>query len=371
MKALILSCNTGGGHNSVARAIQEAVIEHGGSCCTIDALSFFSPRASKFISDCHTKLYRNHSKVFNTGYGIAEKHRLPRSSRLDRLMRPAAKRLQEYVELNDFDCLICPHVFSGMLVTELLNLYPNPNIKTCFVATDYTCSPLVEKCLCDFYFVPSEEVAKEFVEAGIPEQFIVCTDGIPVKSEFFNHTEKAKAKLAQGIPPSAPHVLMMFGSMGCGPMEELTRLTAEKLPEKAHVTVICGTNRRLYRKLSTAWEGTPRVHICKYAKNVPALMDSADLFITKPGGISTAEAAAKGLPMLLIDAVSVLEKYNLRHFCAAGGAVSAEDAPSAAELCARLLSDGEKLSEMSCKIKSRSNAAHNIYHSLEGLLAKE
>lgn len=371
MKALILSCNTGGGHNSVAKAVQEAIIQNGGSCCTIDALSFFSRRASKFISSCHTRLYRSHARVFNSGYGYAEKRRSSTSTRFNRLLGPAAKRLNEYVELNEFDCLICPHVFSGMLVTELLNAYLYPNIKTCFIATDYTCSPLAEKCLCDLYFVPSEAVADEFKAVGISEDRLVCTGGIPVKSEFYQTPSKAREKLAHGIPPTVPHALIMFGSMGCGPINELTDNIAACMPEKAHVTVICGTNRRLYRRLSRKWADFPRIHICKYAKNVSALMDSADLFITKPGGISTAEAAAKGLPMLFLNAVPGIEKYNLFHFCGTGGAIAAEDAASAAELCTALLKDGEKLKEMSACIKSTCMPAQKIYASLQTLFIRE
>ena len=40
MKVLILSCNTGGGHNSAAKAIKEAFDERGHYCCVMDALSF-------------------------------------------------------------------------------------------------------------------------------------------------------------------------------------------------------------------------------------------------------------------------------------------------------------------------------------------
>ena len=57
MRTLILSCNTGEGHNSCAKAIQETYAAHGETCDIVDALQFISKRASQFISDWHSRIY--------------------------------------------------------------------------------------------------------------------------------------------------------------------------------------------------------------------------------------------------------------------------------------------------------------------------
>ena len=49
MRVLILTCNTGGGHNACAKAIQEVFVENGHSCETADAISFVSEKLSKFM----------------------------------------------------------------------------------------------------------------------------------------------------------------------------------------------------------------------------------------------------------------------------------------------------------------------------------
>ena len=54
MRTLIMSCNTGAGHNSCAKAIQEVYQERGELCDIVDALQFISPHASRFISNWHT-----------------------------------------------------------------------------------------------------------------------------------------------------------------------------------------------------------------------------------------------------------------------------------------------------------------------------
>ena len=57
MKGLILTCNTGGGHNSTAEAIREQFTANGDVCDVADALEFVSEKFSNFISDWHSRIY--------------------------------------------------------------------------------------------------------------------------------------------------------------------------------------------------------------------------------------------------------------------------------------------------------------------------
>lgn len=77
MKALILSCNTGQGHNSCSAAIKECFEAHGTVCDVTDALGFISQGVSKFISKGHVFVYRHMPwlflpwlPVFRTARGI-------------------------------------------------------------------------------------------------------------------------------------------------------------------------------------------------------------------------------------------------------------------------------------------------------------
>ena len=60
MKVLILSCNTGGGHNSAAKAIKEAFDERGHYCCVMDALSFGGQKASDLVCDTYIEMVKKH-----------------------------------------------------------------------------------------------------------------------------------------------------------------------------------------------------------------------------------------------------------------------------------------------------------------------
>ena len=68
MQTLILSCNTGAGHNSCAQAVQEAYHSRGEICNITDSLQFISEKASTFISNLHTRIYRHAPRLFDAGY---------------------------------------------------------------------------------------------------------------------------------------------------------------------------------------------------------------------------------------------------------------------------------------------------------------
>ena len=88
------------------------------------------------------------------------------------------------------------------------------------------------------------------------------------------------------------------------------------------------------------------------------MMASADIYVTKPGGISTTEAMARGLPMVLVDAVAGCEDYNMRYFQNMGAAVASKDPATLAALCLDLVADTDRRAEMSRSLREhRKNGA--------------
>ena len=72
MRVLILTCNTGGGHNAVAAALRDSLHRCGASCDVMDGLGFISKKASKFVSKWHTRFYRRYPRLYKAGYMSAE-----------------------------------------------------------------------------------------------------------------------------------------------------------------------------------------------------------------------------------------------------------------------------------------------------------
>ena len=95
MKILILSCNTGEGHNSCARAISEELERKGDWGYIADGLAFLSTGTSKFVSGWHTRLYRYFPRLYGKGYEYAEKHpmNIKKHTAAYRMIRRGARRL--------------------------------------------------------------------------------------------------------------------------------------------------------------------------------------------------------------------------------------------------------------------------------------
>jgi len=122
MRVLILSCDTGGGHNACARAIQEAFLECGCHCDVADSVQFVSEKLSKFMSWGHTTMYRHIPGLFRFGYGFAEKHpaMLDDDAAVYKLLTGGTEQLHAYIQEGKYDSVICSHVFSGLLLRQTL-----------------------------------------------------------------------------------------------------------------------------------------------------------------------------------------------------------------------------------------------------------
>lgn len=346
MRLLILSCNTGEGHNSAARALKECFEKQGHICEIKDALAFWSPEKSKLISKGHIFIYRKMPKLFGVSYRFEENHPPKNGSEslMYELVIRGCEELDGYLSSADFDAVICTHVFSAMMMTELKKRR-KCSLKSYFIATDYTCSPGVGQTSMDAYFIPHRALISEFVQNGIPQTRIVPS-GIPVRSDFYQHTDKAEAKKALSLDKYGKAVLLMCGSMGCGPIKTLSEYLPQQLPSDAVLVVICGSNVKLYKSL-TKHSQPENVRIVGFTKRMPLYMDAADLILTKPGGLSSTEAAVKALPMIFIDAVPGCETRNYEFFLKNGCADMPETEMQICDDVCDCLENPERLKEMS------------------------
>ena len=94
MRLLILSCNTGEGHNSTAKAIIQAAESDGAVCEMKDALSYWPAGTNSFICGGHVFLYRNAPELFGSCES-PESARLAVRTNLFLVKRIAAEAVRE------------------------------------------------------------------------------------------------------------------------------------------------------------------------------------------------------------------------------------------------------------------------------------
>ncbi len=340
MHILLLSANTGEGHNSTAKALVEVFQQQGHSCHILDALSYLSTGFSKLICNSHNRIYRYLPKLFDAGYGMMEKIS-PYSEELSpiyEILRLGTGKLYRRLQAEDYDAVICTHPFSGVMLTEVRNVY-GLNVPSFFVSTDYTCAPTVEMCQLDGFFIPHPELSGEFTKAGLPRRKLIPT-GIPVRQSFYQRQEAVGLRGKLGLPQQSCVILLMTGSMGCGPVEKIAKSLCAQLPQNAYVVAICGNNEKLRESLLQLQ--LPRLRVLGFTTQISDYMDAADMIITKPGGLSSTEAANKHLPMVFINAVGGCESRNFDFFLDRGMALGSTVAEEVVRQAVSLVEDGEK-----------------------------
>lgn len=349
MKILILSCNTGGGHNSAAAAIKEYFDTREIYCEIQDALAFDSRLKSDIISKGHIMLYKKAPGLFGAGYRFAEKHasKSEDESLTYSIMKRGTEKLYAYLNENSFEAVLCTHVFACMLMTEVKKCY-NLSVRSYFIATDYAAYPGIEEVKADAFFIAHKYLIPDYLNYGIDEQLLIPT-GLPIKRAFYKSLSKERARDFLGLSQDKRIILLMCGSMACGPAYKLGNALLKKLPENAKLVVVCGSNEKLENKFEKLenkldkFSSDMDLRVVGFTKQMNIYMDACDVVMTKPGGLSSTESAAKALPMVLMNVAVGCETRNLDFFLNNGFAVSAETLEGLADEAIALLEDEERM----------------------------
>ena len=96
-----------------------------------------------------------------------------------------------------------------------------------------------------------------------------------------------------------------------------------------------------------ARRGTGDIKVFPYVENTDELMEASDVIITKAGGLTTAEALVKKLPVLIVSPIPGHERMNTDYLVGEGAAIELEDFSKAPEEINRLFDSKSVLDEMS------------------------
>lgn len=315
MEALILSCGTGGGHNAAGRAIEEELLRLGHKAVMLNPYNLAGEKLPRRVDGAYIKLATDAPGAFGLMYSLGEAvRRLPGSSPVYWANGLMAQRMQEYLEAHNYDVVIMPHLFPAEILTFLKRRAKRVP-KTVFIATDYSCIPFTEETDCDRYVIPSDLLKDDFIRRGIPEEKLLPL-GIPVSRDFSRALSQAEAKAFLSLEPELKYILLSGGSMGAGSMAQTVKRLSEDLKKQPGwgLIVICGSNNRLYGQLSELYSSSSRIKLVKRTPYMAWYLKACDVFITKPGGLSSTEAAVSGVPIIHVSPIPGCESINMRFF---------------------------------------------------------
>jgi 1,2-diacylglycerol 3-beta-galactosyltransferase len=217
--------------------------------------------------------------------------------------------------------------------------------------------------------VPTEAARQQAVRYGMaPERVDVV--GQPVSLKFATEGgAKADLRRRLNIDVERPGVLIVGGGDGIGPLYEIARAVATRVPN-AQLLIVTGTNRSLKRKLEgTMWEIPTRVF--GFVDNMPELMRASDLLITKAGPGTLAEAWTAGLPVVISSYIPGQEKGNVDYVLENKAGAYATDPVEIAEIVREWLWEGSDAFQQevaNAAALARPGAVLDIAERLYGLL---
>jgi len=310
-RVLFLSAAVGAGHARAAEALENAFLEAFPTRLKskiVDTFRYTNPLLSKVVVNTYIEIIKITPAVYRYLYQRAE--RMNNSSEFNKLLNNMlATRLKTLIIDFRPDLIICTHAFPCGVVSVLKNK-TGLRIPVVSVITDFTIHNFWVHHNIDLYVVADEELKSYLVNKGI-EAEKVCVTGIPISPKFAEKHDRNELQKILGLRADLPTIMVMGGGLGFGPVGGVVK-ELNKLSIPLQVIVVVGKNRTLLKKLEeAARQAAFPLKVLGYVNNIHEIMEVSDLLITKPGGLTSAEALSKQLPLIIINPIPGQEEKNL------------------------------------------------------------
>lgn len=351
------------------RAMQEVLSSAGHTAEFMDVMMLSGKKTSRAVGGAYIGLSRHFPNIFGglykAGKLVTSKNRKSPVYYANCLL---VNRLYDYIFRNRYDAIVMPHLFPAEMITGIYKRMPNVKMPlTVAIATDYTCIPFWEETACDYYVIPHEELTEEFVNAGIRRDKI-RTYGIPVSQEYSKNFDKKSLRIKAGIPQDAIVYMIAGGSMGYDKMNRFSIEFAERISSNEYCIITCGSNKEMYSYLKRRLCRYKNVKILGYTTHMPEYLALSDVYYTKPGGLSSTEAAVRNIPTVFLSAIPGCEIKNKEFFISHGMASGAEGVTESLNEGRRLYAMKHESDNMKFNQRKYLNpkAAEDIMHFMEG-----
>ena len=364
MRVLILHASAGAGHRRAAEALAKAFgMRAARAKITVaDILDYTPPVFRQTYADGYLRLVRKAPELW--GYLFSHSDRNA-SKPWQRKVRSAFNRvnvtaLTRFLAQFQPDMVLCTH----FMALEVLSTRARRRKFSCpyyGVVTDFAVHTLwiVEGVAC--YYVANEDARRQLLRRGQPADRVVAS-GIPIDPVFAETADPAAVRTQLGLDPSRPTILLSSGGYGVGSIPEIIRAFAGA-DLNCQLIAVTGNNARMREDALKAARGVSiPVAVLGLVNNMHELMDAADLIVSKPGGLTTSEALAKGKPVIVTDPIPGQEQRNCEHLLESGAALRLFETGDAPHRVRMLLDNPERLEQMkeNARQLGRPNAALEI-----------
>jgi processive 1,2-diacylglycerol beta-glucosyltransferase len=349
-RVLILHVPAGAGHAGAARAVEQAIrlVDPAAEPDVRDALEFASPLFKALYATSYNRIAARAPRLWGYVYHGSEfRYGSPGEWLRIRLTWWNCRGFEEAAARLRPDVILCTQ-FLPVEVYAYLRERGRVAMPVHCVITDFAIHPIWVYRGIDRYYVATDRVAGELVDTGIVPAERIQVTGVPIHPRFASTAgrEAARRELGLDPDPSRPTVLLMGGGFGWGPMEGMLDVVLG-LPRSVQALVIAGRNEALRGRLAERARGEEaRIKVHGYTDRVDLFLEASDLLVGKSGGLTSSEAMARGVPMVVLRPIPGQEERNCNYLVDVGAAQRVHDLGGLEERLRRFLADPEHRAAM-------------------------
>lgn len=364
-RVLILSTSAGSGHLKAAQALEKVFAAHPTveEVKHIDALDYTNKVFSDFYSKLYTTLVREAPTFLGWWYKTSDE---PWRTDVARQMIDRLNTMGLVREIQAFrpDITVCTHFMPAGIMSHLIAEH-KIEAHLSIVVTDLDFHAMWLSRAFHRYFVAIDETRAHLEMLGLPGERITVS-GIPIDPVFSEPSDRGETLGALGLAPDKTTLLLSAGALGLGPTEFIAEQLL-KLRSDAQTIVLCGKDEELQERVRKIVDGHgDRFRVIGYSNEMHRLMHAADLFIGKPGGLTTSEALACGLPMAIVSPIPGQEERNSDHLLEQGIAVRCNELLTLPYKIDAIIAEPGRLLAMreNTKRLAKPNAARTVVETL-------
>lgn len=294
------------GHHAAARYLEAALHLQAPDMETrcVDFLKYTHPLWEKVVRRMYMLTVRRTPELWDALYdNFWVEFLLCRVRRM--VLKGKSESLRRLMDAFDPEAIVCTQAFPFAVMESYVAREKHADLPLFATTTDFVPHRfwITHNSNNARYVVPTESAAARLMWLGIARRHIHVL-GIPVS------IPNGAREVAAPGPLSRRRVLVMGGGHGMGVRYQTVR-KLDRCPENFVIDVVCGINRGLRRRLARHRRRFRHpLRVRGYVDNAVALMAGADILITKAGGVTLAEAACVGVPLLLVRPLPGQEKGN-------------------------------------------------------------
>ncbi len=310
-KIFVCSAGFGEGHNTAARNLVTALGDVGAGRVEaefVDVLGHRSPRVYAMMRKGYVTLMNRAPRLWAAIYRLIDAT-ASMDSGVIALLGAERDAFAARLERERPAVVVSTYPMYGYLLNDIARRGgPKDFLRLTVVTDSISINSVWHRCGSDFFSVPNEETAEVMRHAGVPGEKLRVL-GFPVEPRFAS---------AESLPPrpdpagpEGRRVLYMINAGRQAAPEVVRRLLAI---EDIALTVTVGRDAEMHgmveRAIAARGKTRHPARLIGWTKEVPALLASHHVLISKAGGATTQETIAAGCPMVISQIAPGQEEGN-------------------------------------------------------------